>query len=350
MKLELRLVSKFQNTENRKREAVRAAHDQDEKTLLELLNHYLTLKSSRKSDTSDDTRRLYELAVRRFLEFTNTDGSRLELTRLEAEDIEFWMVKLQQQGLTPGSIAAYLYGLRAMYRALIWAKAATTNPAGEVRPPKDPTPAHSRKNALSPALYRDLLEAPAQKYEVDDARCARDVLLLALGGSAGLRAMEIVSLNVSDIEMGVKRLTVRSGKGGKQRFIPLSKNILARLKTWLEVRHGMVLRSEILESEKALLVSVSRNDSGGKRLTTDGARFIAKGYYQRVGIPSQMWGLHTLRRTAGTHLYRATRDLHVVADVLGHASVNTSAIYAKMDMDVRREALEKMETMRDESD
>jgi integrase/recombinase XerC len=57
-----------------------------------------------------------------------------------------------------------------------------------------------------------------------------------------------------------------------------------------------------------------------------------------------------LRRTAGTHLYRATRDLHVVADVLGHASVNTSAIYAKMDMDVRREALEKMESMRDEAE
>ena len=349
-KLELQLVSKFQNAENRKREAVRAAHDQDEKTLLELLNHYLTLKSSRKADTSADTRRLYELAVRRFLEFSNTDGARLELTRLEAEDVEFWMVNLQQEGLTPGTIAAYLYGLRAMYRALIWAKAASSNPAGEVRPPKDPTPAHSRKNALSPALYRDLLEAPAAKYGVEDSRRARDVLLLALGGSAGLRAMEIVSLDVTDIEMGVRRLTVRSGKGGKKRFIPLSKNISVLLKSWLEVRQGMVLRSEILESETALLVSVSRNASSGKRLTTDGARFIAKGYYKSLGIPSQMWGLHTLRRTAGTHLYRATRDLHVVADVLGHASVNTSAIYAKMDMDVRREALEAMETMRDQAD
>jgi integrase/recombinase XerC len=62
-----------------------------------------------------------------------------------------------------------------------------------------------------------------------------------------------------------------------------------------------------------------------------------------------MWGLHTLRRTAGTHLYRATKDLHVVADLLGHASVNTSAIYAKMDMETRRDALEKMEKMRDEA-
>ncbi|MFC6590973.1 tyrosine-type recombinase/integrase [Deinococcus lacus] len=59
-----------------------------------------------------------------------------------------------------------------------------------------------------------------------------------------------------------------------------------------------------------------------------------------------MWGLHTLRRTAGTHLYRATRDLHVVADLLGHSSVTTSAVYAKMDSDVRREAITALDTLR----
>jgi site-specific recombinase XerD len=348
MSLDLVLSSKFQAPDNRKREAVRAAHDQNFATLLELVNHYLTLKSARKAQMSDDTRRLYAVAIKRFLEFcAGQTGQRLEVTRLEADDVELWLVSLQSEGIKPGSVATYLNGVRALYRALIWAKAATVNPAGEVKPPRDPTPAHLKKSALSPALYRDLIAAPGAKFEVHDPRQARDALLLALGGSGGLRAKEIISLNVPDIELSMKRLTIQSGKGGKRRILPLSNELLGLLKRWLEVRRGLELRAEIPEEESALLVSISRNQSHGRRLTTDGARFIAKGYYVALGIPSEMWGLHTLRRTAGTHLYRATRDLHVVADVLGHASVNTSAIYAKMDMDVRREALEKMEQLRD---
>jgi integrase/recombinase XerC len=357
--LEIQLASRWINSESRKREAVRAAHEQNEEILLELLNHYLTLKSARKSQVSDDTRRLYSLGIRKFLEQANPShndtpinpalggGQRLELTRLEAEDLELWMIKLQHDDLRAGTITAYLNGVRALYRALIWARATERNPAGEVKPPRDPTPAHAKKSALSPAVYRDLIAAPQEKFKADDPRRTRDVLLLALGGSAGLRAKEIVGLDVADLELGLKRLVVKSGKGGKRRIVPLSRNLLEFCQSWLEVRRGLELRNEIRGDEPALLVSVSRNDSGGKRLTTDGARFIAKGYYERLGLPPELFGLHTLRRTAGTHLYRATRDLHVVADVLGHASVNTSAIYAKMDMEVRREALEAMESLRD---
>jgi integrase/recombinase XerC len=367
MSLEIQLASRWVNSESRKREAVRAAHEQNGTVLLELLNHYMTLKSARKSLVSDDTRRLYSLGVRKFLEQTNpTDieqtrpdqlikpsnpalggGQRLELTRLEAEDLETWMIKLQHDGLSSGTITAYLNGVRALYRALIWARATERNPAGEVKPPRDPTPAHSKKSALSPAVFRDLIAAPSAKFEIGDPRRTRDTLLLALGGSAGLRAKEIIGLDVNDLELGLKRMAVRAGKGGKRRIVPLSKNLLELALSWLKVRKGLELRNEISSTETALLVSVSRNASGGRRLTTDGARYIAKGYYEQLGLPPELFGLHTLRRTAGTHLYRATRDLHVVADVLGHASVNTSAIYAKMDMEVRREALEAMESLRE---
>ena len=267
MSLEIQLASRWVNTESRKREAVRAAHEQHTEVLIELLNHYLTLKSARKSDVSDDTRRLYGLSVRKFLEYTDPErndvsgnpalagGQRFELTRLEPEDLEMWLIKLQHDGLTPGSIAAYLYGVRALYRALIWARATERNPAGEVKPPRDPTPAHSRKSALSPAVYRDLIATPADKFEVGDPRRTRDSLLLALGGSAGLRAMEIVGLDVIDLELGLKRLVVKSGKGGKRRVVPLSKNLLDLCTTWLEVRKGLEFRNTISSNETALLVN-----------------------------------------------------------------------------------------------
>jgi integrase/recombinase XerC len=351
---EMTLASKWASSENRKREAVRAAHEQDPEALCDLLRYHLTLKSRRRTETSTETFRKYDLSIRKFLEFTSgtqtTGSQRLEITRLSGDEIDFWIVQMQSVGLSANSVALYLNGVRALYRALVWARATERNPAGEVKPPRDPTPAHAKKSALSPAVYRDLVAAPHGKFETDDPRRTRDALLLALGGSAGLRAMEIVGLDVVDLELGMKRLVVKSGKGGKRRIVPLSKNLLELCTAWLEVRKGLELRNEISLGETALLVSVSRNDSRGKRLTTDGARYVAKGYYERLGLPPELFGLHTLRRTAGTHLYRATRDLHVVADVLGHASVNTSAIYAKMDMEVRREALEAMESLRDRED
>lgn len=344
-------VSHWTLPETRRRDAVRAAHDQDPDLLEGLLQHHLTLKSARRAQVSDDTRRLYGLALRKFLAHCGgaAGGTRLELTRLEPEDVDGWLVALQGDGLAANTLASYLYGVRALYRALVWAGAAQGNPAAEVRPPRDPTPAHARKSALPPRLYRELTTLPETRYPPDDPRRARDALLLALGGSAGLRAMEICALDLSDADLALARITVRTGKGGKRRQVPITRSLLGVLEHWLEVRRGLEVRGHVQAEEPSLLVSLSSNQSRGRRLTTSGARFVATGYYRELGLPPELWGLHTLRRTAGTHLYRATRDLHVVADVLGHASVTTSAIYAKMDMDVRREALERMENLRDEA-
>ena len=100
MTYDLILSSRFQNVENRKREAVRAAHDQDLESLLELLNHYMTLKSARKGETSDETRKLYAVAIGRFLMFcSGTSGARLELTRLTDDDVELWLVQMQSEGM-----------------------------------------------------------------------------------------------------------------------------------------------------------------------------------------------------------------------------------------------------------
>lgn len=142
---------------------------------------------------------------------------------------------------------------------------------------------------------------------------------------------------MDDLELTLGHLTVR-GKGRKVRQVPLTARVSAALRTWLSLRGGLGAVSP------ALLLLLSHRNVGG-RLTTKGARDIAQRYYQALGLPPSVWGLHTLRRTAGTQLYCATRDSHVVVDVLGHASVNTSAIYAKMDVSVRREALEAAERL-----
>lgn len=341
------LASRWGNAANRRREGLRAAHEQNADALADLLVTYMRLKSSRGARVSQMTLDHYCESVRRFLTFTGPPESpERALNQLTAEDFEIWLLTMQQAGLGASSVKRHLYGVRNLMKALVWAGAIASDPSAGVRPPNDVTPAHAKKQALSVARYADLLALPAALRPNDTLRVHRDTLLLELGGSLGLRAAELVGLDSSDVDLSERQLRVQ-GKGGKGRMVPITARVEQSLRHWLMSRSSLETAGRLRTT--ALLVSLSGVNYGG-RLTTKGARTIAAVYYQALGLTPDLWGLHTLRRTAGTHLYRATRDLHVVADVLGHSSVNTSAIYAKMDTEVRREAMEAMERLRDPQD
>ncbi len=332
------LASKWANAGNRRREGLRAAHQQDTEVLTDLLHTYLRLKSSKGGRISDSTLGHYAESLRKFLAFTGPPESpQHALNQLEAEVFEVWLLELQAQGLSASSVKRHLYGVRNLMRALVWAGVLGSDPSVGVRPPAEAQAAHTRKSALSAATFRALLALPEAQHAADPLRVTRDTLLLLLGGSLGLRAAELTGLNVDDAELILGQLTVR-GKGRKTRQVPLTRSVTAALRQWLLRRGALVTTSP------ALLVSLSHRNVGG-RLSTKGARDIAEGYYRALGLPPEVWGLHTLRRTAGTQLYRATRDLHVVAEVLGHSSVTTSAIYAKMDRSIQLEALEAAEQL-----
>ncbi|TSA85647.1 tyrosine-type recombinase/integrase [Deinococcus detaillensis] len=332
------LASRWASASNRRREGLRAAHSQDAEVLTDLLHTYLRLKSSKGGRISELTLAHYAESLRKFLAFTGPAASpQHALTQLEPEVFEVWLLDLQAQGLSASSVKRHFYGVRNMMRALVWADVLKIDPSTSVRPPAESEAAHTRKSALSAATFRALLALPAAEHPSDPTRAARDYALLLLGGQFGLRAAELVGLNLDDLDLSLSHVVVR-GKGKKTRQVPLTARALEALGTWLRLRQSLVSASP------ALLLSLSHRNAGG-RLTTKGARDIAGRYYLALGLPPALWGLHTLRRTAGTQLYRATRDLHVVADVLGHASVNTSAIYAKMDTSIRREALAAVEEL-----
>ncbi len=338
------LASRWSNAANRRREGLRAAHEQNAEALADLLVTYMRLKSSRGARVSQLTLDHYCESVRRFLIFAGPPESpQRALNQLTAEDFEVWLLTMQQTGLAASSIKRHLYGVRNLMKAMVWAGVIASDPSAGVRPPSDVTPAHAKKQALSVARYAQLLTLPAALHPNDTLRAHRDTLLLELGGSLGLRAAELVGLNTTDIDLNERQLRVL-GKGGKGRIVPVTAKVERSLRHWSMSRSSLEVMGRL--QTPALLISLSGRNYGG-RLTTKGARSIAATYYQELGLAPELWGLHTLRRTAGTHLYRATRDLHVVADVLGHASVNTSAIYAKMDTEVRREAMEAMERMRE---
>ena len=354
MSLELVLSSKWNQPDSRKLAAARAAHDQDLETLLELLAVYIAKKSRRKADGSPLSLALYRVGISRWLDWCSGAGesnsSRIELLRASEDDLENWVVFLQQRGrdararrdkgnarLKPATVTAYLSSVRALYRALIWAKTTSNNPALEVKPPQDPN-RRTVKGVLSVKQYNQLRKLP---NDCDDqARAARDQVIFILGGSLGLRSREMCSLDIADLDLAGKGLSVL-GKGGKVRRVPLHGTDVFVLEHWLGVRRALQLEGRI--SGDALLVTFHHGEFG-KRLDHTGARFIINNYFKRLGV--KVTGLHVLRRTTGTHLYEATKDLRVVADVLGHSSIETAAIYAKMNDNVINEAKDKLGALR----
>ncbi|WP_287370831.1 tyrosine-type recombinase/integrase [Oceanithermus sp.] len=325
--------------------AVKAAHERDEARLIELLEAYLFLKGRKKALVSPETLRTYRTALRDYLAWAWPEGApgpRVPLLKATGDDLDRYLSELQTTGghlpenarpLKPASVATYLAGVRAFYRALEWAGAAVA--PDDVHAPADPTPREERRPALPLELYRQLLE---HLDDPDDAGKLRDRAMVRLMAEAGLRISEVIHLDEADLLDAERLLVVRSGKGGKQRTVPITRALAAELRDWRRLR-----RAYAEPGESALFVNTGGRKNRGRRLSASLLRKRLARYYEELGFPPRYRGAHMLRHTAGTRFYRATGDLHVTARLLGHANVNTSAIYAKMDLEGLRDAVDRLE-------
>lgn len=346
---ELVLASRWTQPAARRGQALQAIQDQDGAALCELVTYHVRLRGVAGSDTSPRTLRNYHLAIRDFVGWCWSETQTLALNQLTAEHVEQYLLHLRTrprrprtrhespatERLSADSARTYLYGVRALTRALVWADVLGEDPTREVRAPRARTAAHERKGALPTGLLNELLALPRTLGHPPE-RQARDAAILALGARLGLRLDEMVRLDVADLDVRAARLRVRHGKGHKARTVDIPPGTLLTLKTWLAARAAVVPHSQ--PDHGALLLSF-QPAARGRRLSNRGLYAVVSGYGRRLGLDETLRGVHALRRTAGTRLYRATRDLHVVADVLGHTSIATSAVYAKLDMNTRRAAL-----------
>ncbi|WP_045234804.1 tyrosine-type recombinase/integrase [Deinococcus pimensis] len=347
------LTSRWSQPDHRRARALQVLHDHDVDALCDLVTYHQHHKGVSGADTSPRTLRGYHLGVRDFLAWCWSEEQTLALNRLTNEDIERYLVHLRTrprrprtvhgrvptEKLSPDSARTYLYGVRALTRALVWAGVLTDDPTKGVRAPRSRTAAHERKGALPTKVLDELLALPARTHDTPE-RTTRYLGIFVLGARLGLRLDEMVRLDVRDLDVHGARLRVRHGKGRKQRTVDVPPRALAALRAWLACREALALQGHV--DPDALLLSF-QPASRGRRLTNRGLYDVVSAYGHALGLDDTLTGVHALRRTAGTRLYRATRDLHVVADVLGHASVTTSAVYAKMDDQARKSAIHAAE-------
>ena len=186
----------------------------------------------------------------------------------------------------------------------------------------------------------DLLDMAETGYALSPTQQAfhrhtnsRDYALLALMLGTGIRVSECVGLDVDDFDFDINGFKVVR-KGGAEVVLYFSDEVAKALLAYLEDRAEI---KDLPETERAMFLSLQK-----KRISTRAVQNLVKKYSSLV-TPLKKISPHKLRSTYGTNLYHETKDIYVVADVLGHKDINTTKKhYAAMSDDIRREADQKV--------
>jgi integrase/recombinase XerC len=147
----------------------------------------------------------------------------------------------------------------------------------------------------------------------------RDLAIMELLYSSGLRLAELVGLDLGDVHMADRTVRV-TGKGNKTRIVPVGRQAIAALKRWLTERAGLAATGE-----QALFLN-----QRGRRLSGRAVQLRVARHARAQGIPTGVHP-HLFRHSFATHLLESSRDLRAVQELLGHASIGTTQIYTHLD-------------------
>ena len=165
----------------------------------------------------------------------------------------------------------------------------------------------------------------------------RDNAIITLFLGTGIRISELVGLNIESFDFSQNAFLV-TRKGGNQTMLYFSDEVALALKTWLEKRATLGLDDE----EKAMFISLQN-----RRISVRAVENLVKKFAQ-LASPLKKISPHKLRSTFGTNLYKATKDIYIVADVLGHKDVNTTKKhYAAISEDIRKSVVDKIKLNRE---
>ncbi len=274
--------------------------------------------------TARNTLDSYARDLRRYATHLDAAGVR-QITEVTERDVVAFLVALREgatghRPLAASSAARALVAARGLHRFAHLEGLVGVDVAAAVHPPAPPK---RLPKALAVDEVLRLLEIPG-----DEPRGLRDRALLELLYSTGARISEAVGLDADDVE-AEGRTVLLSGKGGKQRLVPVGRPALAALDAYL-VRARPALAARGRGSPAVFL------NARGARLSRQSAWAVLRDAAERAGITAAV-SPHTLRHSFATHLLEGGADVRVVQELLGHASVTTTQVYTLVTVDTLRE-------------
>ncbi|MDZ7719518.1 MAG: tyrosine recombinase XerC [Balneolaceae bacterium] len=282
----------------------------------ELIRKYLKyLKIERNS--SNHTITSYQNDLNQLLDFASRDLSKeadkLDISEIDRLIIRLWLGELTEKGMARNTIARKVAAVRSFFKYCYKRGYISKNPAHLLIIPK-------KEQRLPTTIQASEINEMMELANEKDPATIQERAILELFYSTGIRLSELTNLNVKDIQVHQKQLTV-FGKGSKQRIVPLGKKALDAIENHLEQR-GLLFTSDTTnEDKKALFLSV-----GGKRIYPRMVQRIIKKYLLKVSEVTQK-SPHTLRHSFATHMLDAGANIRLIKEFLGHANLASTQIY-----------------------
>ncbi|HPE61570.1 MAG TPA: tyrosine recombinase XerC [Thiolinea sp.] len=275
-----------------------------------LLSRYTAYLTTEKR-FSPHTVSAYLRDLHAFSHWLNEQAAELSLPTVQTARIREWMSRQHRRGDRSRTLQRKLSSLRRFYDFLLRERLVGANPVRGVVAPRQPR----RLPELFSAEQADHLLARVPETVLE----RRDLAMLELLYSSGLRLSELVALNVGDVDMEQGLVRVM-GKGRRERDLPVGSFALQALSVWLAARSALCA-----DDEPALFVSRQR-----QRISHRAVQQRLEVWQQKQGIPQRLHP-HKLRHSFASHMLESSSDLRAVQELLGHADIGTTQIYTHLD-------------------
>jgi integrase/recombinase XerC len=243
---------------------------------------------------------------------------------IDASQVRTFAATDHARGLSARSIQRRLSALRTFYEFLVREGEGARNPALDVRAPK-------QKKRLPTTLDADQM-GRLLAFRTDDTLSSRDKAVMELFYSSGLRLTELVSLDMSALDLKDRMVRV-TGKGAKSRILPIGRYAVAALEHWLGERAALLASA----GRSARARPIPATHQGAVFVGRGGRRLSARAVQLRVDLWARRQGLgvhvhpHMFRHSFATHLLESSGNLRGVQELLGHADIGTTQVYTHLD-------------------
>lgn len=257
------------------------------------------------------TRAAYDRDLTRLREHLDAAGHR-DWRGVGPAAIRGWVAAEHRRGLSPPSLARRLSAVRGLYRYLIRHGRADADPAADVQAPK-------QRRRLPATVDVDDVASLLDRPIDDHPLAVRDRAIMELIYSSGLRLAETIGVDMGHYRADEAMVRV-TGKGAKDREVPVGRHAVAAIADWLRVRGQLAA-----DDEPALFVS-----RRGRRISARNVQERLARAARAAGLPARLHP-HRLRHAFATHMLESSGDLRAVQELLGHANISTTQIYTHLD-------------------
>jgi site-specific recombinase XerD len=261
---------------------------------------------------AERTRRAYGVDLAQLALWSSAGG--VEPEAVDYPVLRRYAAQLAGRGAGPRTVARKLAAIRSFYKSMVEMGEMRANPADLLPSPKQP-------QRLPRTLKAEDVAALLNKIPATTPLELRDRALFELAYACGLRAEELVDLDLESIDFDAETVRVE-GKGGKTRFVPAGEPALRSVTRYLERGRPALAAAD---GQPALLLSKS-----GRRLSTSDVRRRLK-VWARHATQQGAVHPHALRHSFATHLLEGGADLRAIQELLGHSSISTTQVYTRVE-------------------